>query len=900
MHLLALPHELIFQIADSVQMDTDLSSLAQTCYFLYEIANPLLYGRSTAPLFWAADRGAHDTLRRCLAYGADVHVRTQEGLTLAAVAAMHNHDSVVDILLAQPGADPNETILNGRTMLSLAAEKNSTAVVKLLLAREDIAVDLPDNLGATPLWYAAWTGRPSTVRLLLATKRANPNTVAMPPRFSTSDDNFDDEFYDDFTDPMSVAYAAFQKLELKFDEDLWGYPVFLPNEGSKREREEAIALLLKVPELRFPQWQALLWHTATHGPAEIAGLLLGRPGLGAREFLSKDANETARLLHRASTSGQDGVVEVLVDLGVDVDVDVDYRDERGGRTPLSVAAGYTSQPRLLRRLIESGAEVESEDDDGCTPLYHAIWSGRLCNIEELTLHGAELARIRRDGIAALVRHAAEQGHVTTLQYLLRGGVDLDITYHAGGRTPLMYAAMRGRVDAVAWLAQQEGVDVNLRDKDEGWTAMHISVDNGAFEAVRMLLADQRTNINVKDDSGLTPVGFSAARLMRMYAEWDGPFGHWVPRDNRHSVPAEIIVEDLLSRQDAVIELGDAGSLALDALFVPAAQKGSTRILKLLLGQWREHIHITEERVKEAARVGPRDSMLLLVQEAQIKITDPILEAAVRNHGNGNGTAILKMLLEYYQGELTPRLAVIAASSGELSTMDLFLGLNDRAIRVTPELLVAAASNETCGKEMLSLLLAQSGEIQFTEELVHAGIQNSNDPIGMTQILLDTLHDDFPITDTVVALAWDASPISRNKIMPMLLDRFRNNEDSIHRIIDITLRTVSDADSADVFLQQLRAVDIPVPDAGVVIIIRRFGMELVGKIFRQRGSIRVSDEIVEASAKHEDGRDVVHFLLAKAETVDVSDAVFAAIEGQKSGQAIIRLLQDRGLIGHLGY
>ncbi|KAL4974709.1 hypothetical protein BDW66DRAFT_139109, partial [Aspergillus desertorum] len=81
----------------------------------------------------------------------------------------------------------------------------------------------------------------------------------------------------------------------------------------------------------------------------------------------------------------------------------------------------------------------------------------------------------------------------------------------------MYAAIHGRVDAVAWLAHQEGVEVNLRDENEGWTALHFAVDKGAFEVVRMLLADQRTDINVEDHSGLTPVAFSAARLMRRYA-----------------------------------------------------------------------------------------------------------------------------------------------------------------------------------------------------------------------------------------------------------------------------------------------------------------------------------------------------------------------------------------------
>jgi ankyrin repeat protein len=462
MSLLAVPPELILQVADKVTAEKNLSSLAQTCHLLHDIANPRLYRRNPRALFWAAEHGGDDTARRCLSYGADINARNGDGLTPVAIAAVKDDDSLVKILLAQPGADPNGSILNGRTLLSLAAEKNSTSVVKLLLARHDVDVDTPDDIGATPLWYAAWCGRPSTVRLLLSAGKANANTIAIPPPFYAEGDD-EEEFYEDFTVPMSICYAAFQKLELKFDEDLWGYLPFLPDEGSKREREKAIALLLGEPDLLFPQWHDLLSHTAHHGPAEIARLLIDRPE--ATEQLRRDVNGTSRLFHWASMRGQAGVVELLVDFGVDVD----RRGERG-RTALSVAAEYTSQPRLLRRLIESGAELESEDDDGCTPLYYAIWSGTRGNVEELTLHGAELSRVNQDQMAGLVRYAAEQGHVATLQYLLDMGVDLNITYHSGGRTPLAYAAIHRQAEAAAWLAQQEGIDVNYQDNGEGFTS----------------------------------------------------------------------------------------------------------------------------------------------------------------------------------------------------------------------------------------------------------------------------------------------------------------------------------------------------------------------------------------------------------------------------------------------
>jgi hypothetical protein len=427
------------------------------------------------------------------------------------------------------------------------------------------------------------------------------------------------------------------------------------------------------------------------------------------------------------------------------------------------------------------------------------------------------------------------------------------------------------------------------------TALHSAIEHGALNVVLMLLSDQQTDANVKDYSGLTPVAYSAARLVRMYAEWDGPFGHWVPRDNRPSGPSEAITEALLDRPDAVIELGDAGSLALDGLFVPAAQKASTRILKLLLRRWKEHLHITEERVRKAAAVGTRDSLLLLVQDAHIDITDSILEAAVRNKGNRNGTAMLKMLLEHRQREPPQRLPIIAASTGEPSTMELLLGVEGRSSRVTPEHLAAAAANKFYGKEMLSLLLAQCEEAQVTEEVVHAALRNEKDQRGITGLLLDTLGDAFPLTDTVVALAWEVSAQSRDKFMPLLLRRYRNRKDSLDRTLDVALRTASDAYWVGVFLSQLRAAEIPVPNHGVLTVIRRFGMSLLEDIFDHKGPITLTDEVVKAAAEHEEGCDIVQFLLAQAVAIEVSDEIIPHLAGEKSGPAIIRLLKYRGLI-----
>jgi ankyrin repeat protein len=435
MPLLALPAELIHEITKYISAEQDLSFLAQTCRSIYHVANRALYRRNPKVIFWALER-CEDTVLRCLSYGVDIHVRNGEGLTPAAVAAGLNDDNVVQMLLEDSGADPNERIVGGRTLLSFAAETNAIRVIELLLARDDINIDPADDRGATPLWYATWSGWPEVLRLLIATGKVNVNATAAPPNLFAADYyEAPEEFDEDFIEPMSMCNAAFRKLQVKLAEDPNEGEYFFNDQGDKQEREEAIALLLAVPELDFPQWHSLLYHTARHGPPEITRLILQRAEV--RDLLRRDVNGTVKIFALAAEMGQVGVVDALLEFGVAVDT----RDEEG-RTPLSLAAERTSYTAVLRRLIANGADVESQDRQGNTPLFYALSVGREENIEILTSHGASLSRITPERITHLVRHAAETANLLTMRYLLAAGVDLKSSQY-GGLMPLAHAAMEG-------------------------------------------------------------------------------------------------------------------------------------------------------------------------------------------------------------------------------------------------------------------------------------------------------------------------------------------------------------------------------------------------------------------------------------------------------------------------
>jgi ankyrin repeat protein len=72
-----------------------------------------------------------------------------------------------------------------------------------------------------------------------------------------------------------------------------------------------------------------------------------------------------------------------------------------------------------------------------------------------------------------------------VQLLLRHGADVN-TPGLWGRTPLLFASVRGHLEVVRWLLEH-GADVSAKDADDDFTSLHLAARYGRFETVRTLL-----------------------------------------------------------------------------------------------------------------------------------------------------------------------------------------------------------------------------------------------------------------------------------------------------------------------------------------------------------------------------------------------------------------------------
>ncbi|TET36072.1 MAG: ankyrin repeat domain-containing protein [Planctomycetota bacterium] len=107
----------------------------------------------------------------------------------------------------------------------------------------------------------------------------------------------------------------------------------------------------------------------------------------------KDNPKNTYPLHIAAKRGFYDTARLLIDKGADVD-----SKDIGGHTPLFFGASY-GKPDIVLLLIHRGANVNEKTDTGFTPLHYAANTGEIEAIRELLVAGIEVNAIAKAGIA---------------------------------------------------------------------------------------------------------------------------------------------------------------------------------------------------------------------------------------------------------------------------------------------------------------------------------------------------------------------------------------------------------------------------------------------------------------------------------------------------------------------
>jgi serine/threonine-protein phosphatase 6 regulatory ankyrin repeat subunit B len=254
------------------------------------------------------------------------------------------------------------------------------------------------------------------------------------------------------------------------------------------------------------------------------------------ERISEPTDDKNKQLISACGVGDVDTVTKLINEGVDVDcVSQDYR---GDDVTALQCAIYSSHLHIAYILIHHGANLDTQNKDGCAALHYACVIGNVEAVQTLLDHGATIDLQRKDGatplfeavsfdyteiIQLLVEHGANLhyqdedgwtalhwtcsgGNLTATQTLLEHGANVN-SQAMDSWTPLVVALVRLNI-AVAQALLDHRPDVDIQDCN-GVTAVMIAAEYGSPLIMRQLVVEHNANLNLQDNEGLTALMIAA-------------------------------------------------------------------------------------------------------------------------------------------------------------------------------------------------------------------------------------------------------------------------------------------------------------------------------------------------------------------------------------------------------
>ncbi|XP_044298895.1 ankyrin repeat and SAM domain-containing protein 6 [Varanus komodoensis] len=239
-------------------------------------------------------------------------------------------------------------------------------------------------------------------------------------------------------------------------------------------------------ECGVPAGVQLLLRACEQGDCESARRLLGPPAAAEEEAAAG-----------AAESGSCAPAGAGVGAAADAppgSVPVDGTDEAGNTGLQFAAAG--GHEELVGFLLRRGASVQSRNHCGWSPLMQAARFGHLNVARILLENGADLHAQSKLG-ASVLTVASRGGHISVVKLLLESGANVDnydplsasldnSKEELPAITPLMAAVQHGH-EAVVHLLLDWGADCNYTVKPMGWTPLMLAAVSGRVSLAQQLM-----------------------------------------------------------------------------------------------------------------------------------------------------------------------------------------------------------------------------------------------------------------------------------------------------------------------------------------------------------------------------------------------------------------------------
>lgn len=146
-------------------------------------------------------------------------------------------------------------------------------------------------------------------------------------------------------------------------------------------------------------------------------------------------------------------------------------------------AALSGNLKAVKAHIENGADIDTTDRQGHTPLMLASFNGHTAVVKILIENCADINITDNKGLTPL--HFAASGNFPeTVELLLENGAEINATDNIEHFTPLMYAAAEGNAEVVKVLIKYNA-DISITD-DDGDNAETFARQNNHSAVVKIL------------------------------------------------------------------------------------------------------------------------------------------------------------------------------------------------------------------------------------------------------------------------------------------------------------------------------------------------------------------------------------------------------------------------------
>ncbi|MDM5212287.1 ankyrin repeat domain-containing protein [Peribacillus sp. NJ4] len=170
-----------------------------------------------------------------------------------------------------------------------------------------------------------------------------------------------------------------------------------------------------------------------------------------------------------------------------------------------IQAAERKDTETVRRLIEQGADINTQDSEGRTATMIATYINDVETAKILIEAGADV-NIQDNMENNPFLYAGAEGFKDILKLTIEAGADPTITNRYGG-TALIPASEHGYVDIIKELVTTD-MDIN-HVNDLGWTALLEAIilnnGDGNQQQTVQLLIDHGADVNIPDKNNVTPL-----------------------------------------------------------------------------------------------------------------------------------------------------------------------------------------------------------------------------------------------------------------------------------------------------------------------------------------------------------------------------------------------------------